>query len=61
MHTSIKINGNVADRLSTGFVNNPFASHYNSKLYSRYIGTRVPKEWIKSTDNFITVTIDMTS
>lgn len=46
MHGNVKINGNSAERFRTSWVNNPFAAHYNSKLSSRYMGTRVPAGWI---------------
>lgn len=58
-HGSIKINGILVDRLSTAFVNNPFAAHYNSKRNSRYVATRVPKELIDPIEAFLTVEIDM--
>lgn len=61
MHGTLTINGREAERFMTSFVNNPFAAHLNSKIYSRYLGTRVPADWIKDTDNFLTVKIDMTN
>ena len=59
MHFSVTVNDKKVDRLSTAFVNNPFATHYNSKLYSRYLATRIPADYIKPGDNFISLKIDM--
>jgi hypothetical protein len=46
MHGDVQINGNKAERFRTSWTNNPFATHFNSKQYSRYLGTRVPADWI---------------
>lgn len=54
MHGDININNKKAERFRASY-SNPFASHYNSKLYSRYIATVIPADWIKPTDNFVTV------
>ena len=56
MHTSVKVNGVYVERFRTSY-SNPFATHFNSKIYERYIATVVPYYLIKS--NFITVEIDM--
>ena len=61
MHGSVTINGRIAERFMTSYVNNPFAAHMNSKIYSRYMATRIPAEWISPNDNFITLRIDMTN
>ena len=60
MHLSVTINGKSAERFRTSYGNNLFATHYNSKLYTRCIATYVPAEWIKPNDNFLTVRIVMT-
>ena len=49
----------MTDRLSTGF-DNPFATHYNSKLYSKYAGIKIPALMIKPEDKFLKVKIVMT-
>jgi hypothetical protein len=58
-HGDVFINGVKIERFRTSYNNNPFAAHY-SKLYSRYLATRIPAYLIKPTDNFITLKIDMT-
>lgn len=58
MHKSIKINGREAERLSTSYAN-PFATHFNSKIYQRYVATKIPKDWIDKSQTFITVELDM--
>ena len=58
MHFSIEINGKIGERLRV-YSNNPFATHCNSKLYCRYVGTKVPSSWIGSNDNFLNVKISM--
>jgi hypothetical protein len=58
MHSGVKINRKEADRFSTGWTN-PFATHFNSKFYDRYVALRVPKELIKAGDLFLDVEISM--
>jgi hypothetical protein len=59
MHGDVYANGQKIERFRTSWVNNPFESHYNSKLFSRYMGTRVPATLIKQTDKFLTLEIDL--
>ena len=49
----------MTDRLSTSF-DNPFATHYNSKLYSKYAGIKVSALIINPEDKFLKVKIVMT-
>lgn len=59
MHGRVRVNGQTVERFRTSWIN-PFASHFNSKLYDRYMATYVPANLIRASDRFITVTIDMT-
>ena len=38
---------------------NPFARHWSSKIYERYIAVRVPANLIKSADRSLKLQIDM--
>jgi hypothetical protein len=38
---------------------NPFATHYNSKLFERYMAARVPSHLIKNDAKFIELNVDM--
>jgi hypothetical protein len=58
MHTSVKVNGTFVERLRTTY-SNPFATHFNSKFYDRYMSCFIPKELIPEGATFITVDIDM--
>lgn len=60
MHTAVFVNGTTIERLRTSY-NNPFAVHFNSKMYSRYVAAKIPKELIKIGDTTISVKIDMTN
>jgi hypothetical protein len=59
-HKSVTVNGTKIENFRTSYTN-PFATHYNSKLYSRYYAAKIPKNLIKSTDTFITIKIDTTN
>ena len=59
MHGQVKVNGKVIERFRTGY-NNPWAVHFNSKFFDRYIAARVPKEYIPDGSTFIKLEIDMT-
>jgi hypothetical protein len=59
MHGSVRVNNKEVERFRTTFWN-PFAAHFNGKLYDRYLATYVPASLIPSHAKFITVTIDMT-
>ena len=43
IHINININGKEVERLRFTY-SNPFATSINSKLYSRYLATKIPKE-----------------
>jgi len=60
MHGNVFINGVQIDRFRTSY-SNPFATHFNSKLYDRYMATRIPASMIQSTDKFVRLKIDMTN
>lgn len=58
-HNNVKVNGTQIENFRTTYTN-PFATHFNSKIYNRYIAARIPNNLIKQSDKFITLTIDMT-
>ena len=58
-HTGITINGNPIDRFVATY-DNPFARHWNSKSYCRYIAARIPAKLVESAAEFLSVRIDMT-
>jgi len=60
MHTAIYVNSKQVDRLRTTW-RNPFARHFDSKIYNRYLGTRIPASMIKPDTKFLIVRVDMTS
>ena len=60
MHTSLSVNGLLIERFRTTY-DNPFARHFNSKIYSKYIAARIPKELINPDKRFIDVKIDMST
>ena len=61
MHTSVNVNGSLVKRLRTSY-HNPFATHFNSKLFQRYMAALIPKEIVNgSPSNFLNVRIDMTN
>ena len=60
MHTNIYVKDKLIERFRSTY-ENPFARHFNSKLYSRYFAARIPKELINSGDRFISVKIYMTN
>ena len=59
MHKKVTVNGTQIENFRTTYTN-PFATHFNSKLYNRYLAARIPNSLIKSGDRFVTVSIDMT-
>jgi len=60
LHGNVYVNGVQIERFRTSYLN-PFATHFNSKLFDRYMATRVPANLIQSTDKFIRLKIDMTN
>jgi hypothetical protein len=59
MHGEVWIGTNRVDRFRTSWNNNPFATHYNGKMYDRYMATIVPANLIQPTDKFIELRVDM--
>ena len=59
MHQELSVNDVKIERFRTSY-DNPFARHFNSKFYSRYIAARIPNDLIKPNQRFIKLTIDMT-
>jgi len=58
MHYGVKVNGVSIERFRHSYTN-PFATHFNSKLYDRYIAARIPANVVGS-NRLIKVEIDMT-
>jgi len=58
-HTGVYVNNVQVERFRTSW-RNPFATHHNSKLYCRYMATRIPASMINQGDKFIRVRVDMT-
>ncbi|HEX7027810.1 MAG TPA: phage tail protein [Gammaproteobacteria bacterium] len=58
MHNGIKVNGKEIERFIATY-DNPFARHWNSKIYNRYIAARVPAGLIGKDDRWLKVEIDM--
>lgn len=57
-HTGITVNAQPIERLLDTY-DNPFARHWNSKIYNRYLAARIPANLIKAGDRFISVRFDM--
>ena len=64
MHTGITINGTPLGERFLASYDNPFARHWNSKIYNRYIAARIPAELIPQptadTPPLLKVQIDLT-
>jgi len=58
MHTGLWVNNQPIERFRTSY-QNPFAVHYNSKIYQRYLAAKIPKELINVDDKFINLKVDM--
>jgi len=58
-HTAVYVNGKKVERFRTSW-SNPFARHHNSKIYCRYMATRIPAKMVKPNDLYIAVRVDMT-
>jgi len=58
MHGNVWINGVAVERFRTSY-QNPFATHHNSKMYSRYMATRIPANLVQQGDKFVTLKISM--
>jgi hypothetical protein len=57
-YAGITVNSKSVEGLRTTYLN-PFATHFNSKFYQRYMATRIPKELIADDAKFLTVYVDM--
>jgi len=57
-HGRVFVNGQEVERFRTSY-DNPFSTHHNSKIYNRYMATRIPKSLIKQGDRFVRLRIDM--
>jgi hypothetical protein len=57
-HGDVKVNGTKIERFMASY-DNPFARHWNSKFYARYIAARVPAGLIKDGDRYLKLKIDM--
>lgn len=58
-HFKLTVNDKPIERFRTTY-DNPFARHYNSKPYQRYVAALVPASLTSSDLNFIKLSIDMT-
>jgi len=59
MHNGITVNDKPIERFIATY-DNPFARHWNSKFYQRYIAARIPNSLIPDNARHLTVRIDMT-
>jgi hypothetical protein len=58
MHAGITVDRNPIERLLATY-DNPFARHWNSKFYERYIAARIPAGLIPANARYLDVSIDM--
>jgi len=58
MHSGITVNKKPIERLLATY-DNPFARHWNSKYFERYIAARIPADLIPVNAKFLDVVIDM--
>jgi hypothetical protein len=56
LHGGITVNGMAIERFTTTY-DNPFARHWNSKIYERYLAARIPKELVQG--RYLDVQIDL--
>jgi len=56
-HSGITVNGKPIERFIASY-DNPFARHWNSKFYERYLAARIPADMIGDA-RYLTVKIDM--
>lgn len=57
-HTGITVNGRPIERLLDTY-DNPFARHWNSKIYDRYLAARIPANMIPAGSRYLDVRFDM--
>jgi len=60
MHGKVTVNGQPVERFRTTY-SNPFATHFNSKFFDRYLATHVPASLIQQGDKFIRLKVDMSN
>lgn len=58
MHVGVTVNGVTVERLTSTY-DNPFARHWNSKWYNRYIAARIPADLVPKDKRWMSVRIDM--
>lgn len=58
MHTGIRVNDEPIERFVATY-DNPFARHWNSKFYCRYLAACIPASLISDKQRFLKVQIDM--
>jgi hypothetical protein len=58
MHTGITVNGTPIQRFMATY-DNPFARHWNSKIYERYVAAYIPAALIAANTRYLSVRIDM--
>ena len=58
MHTAITVNGQKIERFMATY-DSPFARHWNSKIYERYIAARIAANLIPKDARWLSVRIDM--
>ena len=58
MHNGISVNDKKIERFLATY-DNPFARHWNSKCYNRYIAAHIPARLIPANARFLYVKIDM--
>ncbi len=57
-HTGITVNGRPIERLLDTY-DNPFARHWNGKIYDRYLAARIPANMIPAGSRYLDVRFDM--
>lgn len=58
MHNAITVNNKPIERFMASY-DNPFARHWNSKFYERYVAARIPKDLVAQDARYLTVKVDM--
>ncbi len=59
MHLRVTVNGRRVGRFRTSYSGNPFATHFNNKIYDRYMALFIPRRLIRYGAKFVRVTVDM--
>jgi len=58
LHTGITVNNQPIERFMATY-DNPFARHWNSKFYERYIAARIPADFIPAGARWLSIRVDM--